>query len=105
MRVVICHHHFHRGVRDGRGVSPGLALQAAAHTAALRAAETYSSFAAVVVIHLVELTAAQALRLVRHAGIAKPLQRDGIGPGRLRPAGNQPQHADQRNQDCHRPEG
>ena len=102
--VVVGHHHFHRGICDGGGVPPGLALQAAAHAAALCAAETHGSFAAVVVIHLVELAAAQACRLIRHAGIAKPLQRDGIGPGRLRPGGDQPQYADQRDQDCHRPE-
>ena len=77
--VIVRHHHAHRGICDGGGVAPGLALQSGTHIAALGAAEAYGGFAAAVVVHLVQLAAAQARRLIRYAGVTKPLQGDGIG--------------------------
>ena len=95
--IVIGHHGFHGGVGDGPLAAPGLALQAAAHAAALGAAEADGVLASIFEGHFMKGAAPQGGGLVRHAGVAELLQRDGVAGGEGR-RGEQAQGTDQRQQ-------
>ena len=78
MGVVVRHHNFHGGVRDLALVAPSLAFQAAAHAAALGAAETDCGCGAVFVVHLMQSASAQSGGLVGNAGHAEVLELDRV---------------------------
>ncbi len=95
--IVVGHHGFHGGVRDGPLVPPGLALERVPHVAALGAAEAGGGLVSVFEGHFMERAAPQGRGLIGHAGVAELLQRDGIPGGKGR-GGEQAQDADQRQQ-------
>ena len=101
MGVVISHHHRYRGIGEGRFMSPGLADEGLAHTAALRTAKASNRLTAAGIKHLMQRTASQCGRLIGHTGHPKAVQLNCVsnrhGLGR-----EQPRDAEQcQQQGCH----
>ena len=98
MGVKIGHHGLDRGVGNGLGIAPGVALQGPAHPFSFFGTEAHGAFAVVVEVHLVHIALAQSRGVVLGPAVSAIIHFDGGRVGGESRCGQQAQHTHQHEQ-------